>query len=128
MAVTIGGVLIPSSIVWTDKFEYASVMQRANRTLGGKLVVYNAQLLSGRPITLESLEDQGCVYLSVVEQLQAMAEVLGATYPLIIGAQTFQVAFRHDDPPAFSAQPAAVSRSVPLVGDLFRVSIKLYTV
>lgn len=128
MAATLGGVHIPSSIVWVDKFDYAPIAQRVDRTLGGKLVVYRAQLVAGRPITLESLEDQGCVTLEIVEQLQALSESFGAVYTLQIGAESFQVAFRHEEPPAFSATPAAISRSVPLSGDLFRVSIKLHTV
>jgi hypothetical protein len=128
MAATLGGVTIASSIVWTDKFQYSGIAQQTTRTLGGRLVVYRSALTGGRPITLESLEDQGCVPLAVVAQLQALSAALGAVYTLEIGGESYQVSFRHEEPPAFSATPAVISRSVPLEGDLFRVSIKLYTV
>lgn len=127
MAAVLGGVTIPSSIVWIDKFEWSPVAQSSTRTLGGKHVVYNASLISGRPITLESLEDQGCVTLEVVEQLQALSDAIGAVYLLTLGSENYNVAFRHSEPPAFTATPAVISRSVPMSGDLFRVSIKLFT-
>ena len=128
MAATLGGVHIPSSIVWSDRYQYSPVAQSAVRTLGGKMVVYNSGLYYGRPITLNSLEDQGCVFLPIVEQLQALSNIPGAIYDLDIGNESYKVMFRHDDPPAFEAAPAVIERSVPTDTDLFRVTIKLVTV
>ena len=128
MAATLGGVHIPSSIVWSDRYQYSPVAQSAARTLGGKTVVYNSILHYGRPITLTSLEDQGCVFLPVVKQLQALSDVPGAVYDLVIGDDNYKVMFRHEEPPAFEAAPAVIERSVALDGDLFRVTIKLITV
>jgi hypothetical protein len=127
MAATLGGVTIPSSIVWSDRISAPPVSQTVKRTLGGKAVVTYAPQIKAQPITLSSLEDQGCVTLDIAEQLYALSEVPGGIYTLTIGSETFQVMFRHDDPPAFSAAPI-IARSVPLAGDLFQVTVKLITV
>jgi len=127
MAATLGGVVIPSTIVWSDRMSVPPVSQTMVRTLGGKAVVTARPKISGHPVTLESLEDQGCVTLDIAQQLYALSIVPLAQYELIIGPETFMVMFRHDDPPAFSADPI-MPRSVPLAGDMFKVTIKLLTV
>lgn len=127
MAAILGGVSIPSSIVWTDRVSSPMVSQSVQRTLGGKAIISYSQQIGAMPITLSSMEDQGCVTLDIVEQLYLLSNVAGATYTLQIGTEEYTVAFRHNDPPAFSATPI-IARSVPLDGDWFQVTIKLITV
>lgn len=127
MACVLGGITIPSSIVWTDRKSSPPVTQTRRITLGGKSVFYPQQLVAGMPITLASLEDQGCVYLDVADQLYELSMAPGAQYTLAIEGKTFNVLFRHEDPPAFTMEPI-IARSTPLAGDLFRVTIKLITV
>lgn len=124
MAVVLGGVTLPSNIVWEDKYKWNPVVQDVKTTLGGRPVVFSASLTAGRRITLVAYSDQGWLTLAQVEAIKALADVAGATYMLTIGAETFTVSFRHDEPPAVEFDPL-IPRGVPESGDYFVGRIKL---
>lgn len=114
-------------IVWTDEFRTSKVAQTNNRTLGGQLVSYELGLVEGFDITLEAQTETGWLKKSQVEAVQALAEVVGATYTLDFEGQIFTVQFRHDEPPAVDFFPI-VFRSNSEPGDFFLGTIKLRTV
>lgn len=124
--VNIGGVAIATGLVWTDRNAFSHAGQSVRRTLGGGLVVYTSSLSGGRPITLASLEDQGFVTHAQVQALQVLSENPEAVYNLTVGPDSFDVMFRHHEPPAFSATPL-IERSVQEEADYYRVTIKLFT-
>lgn len=103
MAIEIGGVTLNDHMIWDDQYEYANVAQNSLRTLGGNIQVYSQQLNKGQPITLLATTDQGWLTSQQVQDMQALADVAGATYTLTIGSNSFSVMFRHEDAPAFSA-------------------------
>ena len=128
MAIILDGVTLSQHMIWEDQFVDDQVAaQSTTRTLGGKLVVYSQQLNSGRPITLVAREDQGWLTKTQVEGVSALARVAGAIYLLTIGSESFNVMFRHHDPPAFSATPL-IYRTNSASTDYFTAVIKLFVV
>jgi len=130
MAISLGGITFENTslcIVWTDQFRTSKIAQTNQRTLGGQLVSYELALVEGIDITLEAQTDTGWLKKSEVEAVQALAEVVIATYTLIFEGETFTVQFRHDEPPAVDFTPIIFRRnSEP--GDFYTGTIKLRTV
>ncbi len=124
--VTLGGVDLPDDIIWQDEFDFQPVGQSITRTIAGNHVEFNQALVLAQPITLEASETQGWLTKTQVDAVQTLAATPGATYTLVIGAQTFTVAFRHNEG-AFDPQPF-VPRIDPEAGDFFSAIIRLRTV
>lgn len=127
MAITLGAITLNPNMVWAERFGYAPVAQEVLTTLGGTPIVYSHALKAGVPITLLALEDQGWLTKAMVDAVQSSANTPGAQYALIIGAESFQVVFRHHEPPAVEMIPL-LTRAVPLAGDYFVGQIKLMTI
>lgn len=125
--ITLEAVSLPTSLVWVDEHNWSPVQQNARRALSGNLVVFYASNIKGRPITLQSPEDAGWVTRAIVDDIQALSEVAGAIYTLVIGDQSWQVMFRHDEPPAFMSFPL-IPRINHADGDYNRIELKLFTV
>lgn len=127
MAIILGGITLNPNMIWAERFGYSPVTQEVLTTLGGTPIVYSRAMKAGMPITLLALQDQGWLTLSTVEAVQISANTPGAEYNLVIGAESFQVVFRHHDQPAVEMIPL-LTRAVPLAGDYFIGQIKLMTI
>lgn len=127
MSITLDAVTITTGMVWSDKNKYAPVAQSVRRTLGGTAVIEFGTLNKGTPVTLSSLEDQGWITKLQLDALQALADAAGGVYTLTIGAESYQVMFRHEEPPAMDFTPL-IPRTIPLDDDWFVGTIKLLTV
>jgi len=123
-SIILGGVTLSPHLLWVDEFAFQPVVQSVKRTLGGGFIAYTGGLVGGRPITLASEDDQGWLPRTQVDALQAMADIPGNVMQLLIGIQTFSVIFRHEEPPAFRAEPLIFRVDAP-AGDYFLVNIKL---
>lgn len=124
---TLGGVALDPSMIWTDRNQSKRVSQSVTPTLGGGAIVQAAPISTGLPITIASGQDQGLLQWPKVQQLEALADVAGAIYVLNFNGVEYSVMFRHDDAPAFEAVPL-LPRVEPLDTDYFRCTIKLITV
>ena len=127
MAITLGGITLNPNMIWAERYAYAPVAQEVQMTLGGTPIVYSRGLKAGIPITLVAIQDQGWLEKTVVDAVQLTANVVGATYTLTIGTDTWQVMFRHQDHPAVEMTPL-LTRAVPLAGDYFIGQIKLMSI
>ena len=114
---------LPASLDWTDRDNWQPVAQTARQTLDGGLAVFHRPLTAGRPITLISTEASGWVSRQTLDALQALAATPGNLHTLTLGDASFTVLWRHDDPPALSAEPL-VARLNHDPGDWFRVTLK----
>ncbi len=121
------GIALPTGLVWLDEFTIEPVAQNVRRTLDGGLVVFYAGLRSGMSITLQSETDAGWLTRAQVEALAVRAVSPGGVYPLLIRDQSYQVMFRHHDPPAFEAKPL-IARLNPDASDYYLATLKLMTV
>jgi len=118
---------LPAGLVWIDEFSAHPVAQTVRRTLDGGIVTYYTGTQGGRPITLESEPDAGWITRAQADALALMAQSPGAVYTLTLRGQTFQVVFRHHEPPAFDARPL-VNRPDPQPSDFYLCTLKLMTI
>ena len=65
---------LPADLQWTDEFEWHPVAQTTERSLTGALLVQEAALTYGRPITLQGGDTGGWVARSTVIALKALAD------------------------------------------------------
>jgi hypothetical protein len=124
--ITLDEIDLPSSLTWTDRDNWQPVANTLRRARDGTPVIYYANQLGGRPITLASTESSGWITRQTIDQLQAFAAVPGGMHTLTIGDESFTVIWRHNNPPAISAEPL-VARTTHEPGDFFLVVLKLMT-
>jgi hypothetical protein len=132
-------------MLWEDRYQSFQVAQTVNRTVGGRAIVYATPLKAGRKITFKSTQDSGWIDKTTVELLMGMAATVGSTFLLELGEEntvdakdangnlllvnpeTYNVIFRHNEPPALEINPI-VGRAVQASGDYFFGTIKLLTI
>ncbi|MBF0283144.1 MAG: hypothetical protein HQL51_01645 [Magnetococcales bacterium] len=102
---SLGGVLLPEGLEWKDRRAWSPVVQEVTRTLSGKQVIFCGALVGGRPITLEAEDGVAWISALTVEALEALAAVPGAVYVLGWEGESFNVMFRHHEPPAVDFSP-----------------------
>jgi hypothetical protein len=127
MAIILGTTTLNPNMVWAERFSYSQVIQEVQTTLDGSPVIYTRNRQNGMPITLIALEDQGWLTKAMADAVQLAAQAAGATFSLTVGAETFNVIFRHHEAPAVSLRPL-LTRAVPLPEDYFVGEIKLMTI
>jgi hypothetical protein len=113
MAITLGAITLPATLVWEDEFSWSPVAQSAEYSLTGALIVQEATKLAGRPITLAGKSDgtahTGGISRTNLLALQTALAVAGATWTLTLhDSRTFTVAARENP---LEAEPLAVYRS-----------------
>jgi hypothetical protein len=125
--ITLDGISLPKDMLWTDEWGASKVAQTVRRTLDGGLVVFYGERRAGLPITLQSQPDAGWLTRAQVEAIALRAESPGGIYSLTLRGETRQVMFRHQDEPAFDAEPL-IPLADPQPGDFYLATIKLMTV
>ena len=113
MAITLGVITLPATLVWEDEFSWSPVAQSTEYGLTGSLILQEATKLAGRPITLVGKSDgtahTGGITLTNLRTLKTALDVAGATWTLTLhDARTFTVAARQDP---LEAEPLPVYRS-----------------
>lgn len=118
---TLEAVPLPD-LEWTDEFAWTPVRQQQQITLTGALVVEEAAVQAGRPITLTG----DWASRAVVKALYALATVAGATYTLTLGDEQYTVMFRRNDG-ALSAEPVTALVD-PDDSDFYQLTLRLMSV
>ena len=103
-------------MIWADEFDWRPVVQRTERTLTGKLMIEEASLHKGRPITLTDT----WITRSTLEQLQILASAPANTHTLTIQA------WRHSEQ-ALTAEPIKPVTD-PDGDDLYSLTLRLMVV
>lgn len=125
--IILGGVTLSPDMQWADEHVDRPIEQSIERTLGGGLVVFSQPKVAGRSITLVASANQGWITNEMRIAILALSNVAGGVFSLTTHTGAFNVMFRHNEPPAFAAEPL-LSKRVPDVGDYFTANIKLITV
>lgn len=114
-------------LIWVDEHLWSPMLDVAERTVTGALVVETWEMVAGRPISLESDgEDFGLLPRSTVESLRIWEAVAGLEMTLDYHGQSIAVMFRRLDRPAIEARPIH-SAGAPQASDLMTVTINLRT-
>ena len=145
MILRLGNVNLNPSMLWEERYQSFQVAQSVNRTVGGRAIVYATPLRAGRKITFKSTQESGWLDKATVDLLMGMTGQVGATFllelgetdpagtlnpdgtPVLINYETYNVIFRHNEPPALEINPI-VGRAVQSLGDYFYGTIKLLTI
>ncbi|MBF6987257.1 hypothetical protein [Cupriavidus sp. IK-TO18] len=106
LAVGATTVTLASALYWSDENNWSPVEQTAERTITGALIISAAQRIAGRPITLETADDDsGWMHRDVIDQLRNWAAVAGQQMTLTLRGQERTVIWRHHDGGGFEAHP-----------------------
>ncbi len=120
--ITLGAITLPDHLVWLDEFDWLPIAHSSERSLTGKLLVEEASLIKGRPITLSS----DWATRDVLQQLYALASQPGQTHALVLDSRTYTVMFRHGEQP-ISAVPIKPSAD-PSANDFYQLTLRLIEV
>lgn len=112
-------------LYWSDEINWSPVVQTAERTITGALILSTFSRTAGRPITLEP-EDDASAWMprATVDQLRNWAAVAGQEMTLTLRGTSRTVVFRHQDGAGVEAVPV-VHYSDVQTGDYYRVTIRL---
>lgn len=103
---TLGALDIPRSLIWMDEFNWSAVVRAHETSITGALIVDQAVLQAGRPITLQGEDDHGWVARGALAALWSVAST--TTDPLALtlaDGRMFTVRFAPDAP--IEATPVA---------------------
>ena len=97
---------LPSDLYWADEFAWQPVVQTAERTITGALVLQQAARTAGRPITLRSFsESSGWVTRAAMGALREWASIPQCEMVLSYRENSYNVTWRHHDGNALEATP-----------------------
>lgn len=117
-------VTLSDDLYWVDEFAWQPVLQTAERTIEGALVVQQATRIAGRSITLQSFsEDSAWVKRSDLEQLQNWSTIPQCEMTISYRGTTRQAIWRHHEGDVIGAEPVAHFADVQS-GDWYRVTLK----
>lgn len=105
MSNTLGSIILPEQTVWADQRSWSPVKQQVDLALSGKAVVYVTLLPGTRPITLRFDENVQWSDQTTVDQIEAMGAEAGAVSVLVWEGVSYNVMFRHQEPPAVVFNP-----------------------
>ena len=99
-------VTLDPDLKWADELSWHPVQQSVEPSTTGALIIDIGTWLAGRSITLEP-EDESSAWMTraEMEQLQAWAAIPGQQMTLLLRGVVHTVLWRHNEPPAFSAEP-----------------------
>ena len=126
MAVTLGGVTLPPSIIWEDRKHQFPVRQTVRVTTGGSIRIMADAVTGLRPVTLVAKIDQGWLDESTYNALYTLSSNPGGIYTFNFhDKEILQVVFRHHEQKALACEPLVAGGED---GDKFIGRINLMTV
>lgn len=96
---------LPAGLAWTDEYAWHPVQQRTARSTTGALLVDVAQMVAGRPITLEGRETEAWITRELCDLLRALAALAGEEMTLTLRGVARTVIFDHERGAGFEAEP-----------------------
>lgn len=125
MSITLGGITLPTELVWVDEFDWQSIEQNISRSLGGRVFVQQRTKINGQPILLAGYEQAEWIDRATLEQLTTLA-AQGSAMTLLINSDSYQVRFDYPANP-IQATPV-IDYSDPAADDFYTITIQLVTV
>lgn len=120
-------VTLPSDMYWADESDWHPVRQNVEYTLTGALVIDIAPILAGRPISLRPYDNAASWMVKAdLDQLKTWAAALGQQMTLNLHGTAHTVIWRHQNPPALSAEPVVFYEGVD--SDFYLVRLNLMKV
>lgn len=137
MTMSLAGIPLPEDLFWSDETTPWKIGQVVNTSLTGAMIVQEAALQAGRPVTLEG-QRNGNTFVAVVTRstvdallaLEAVANPAPMALVLPIeggGTRTLSVLWRRTDGKAIEAEP--ISFKAPIAAaDFYTLTLRLMQV
>lgn len=122
---TLGTLDVPRSLIWVDEFGWSATVRAHETSITGALIVDQAVLQAGRPITLQGVDDHGWVARGALQTLWQLASTSTDPLPLALAdGRTFSVRFAPGQP----IEATAVARAELPGADMpYVVTLRLVT-
>ena len=117
-------VSLPEDLYWADEFNWTALVQTAERTITGALIIQQATRIAGRPVTLQPDGDSGWIPRGVLEQLRTWATIPQCEMTLTHRGVTRQVIWRHHEGDVIDANPV-VHYADAQSGDWYTATLRL---
>ena len=101
--VTLDGIQLPDLVI-EDEFGFTGISSVVEHSLSGKPIIWE-QKIGGKPITLKGTNRDAWIARSTLQQIHALATVVGAYYILNYESRIYSVRFRNEDVPVITATP-----------------------
>lgn len=115
---------LPADLYWADEFNWQPVVQTAERTITGALIIQQAVRIAGRPVTLQPDGDSGWIPRGVLEQLRTWATISQCEMTLTHRGVSRQVIWRHHEGEVITATPVVHYADVQS-GDWYTATLRL---
>lgn len=90
---------LPDDLEWVDETSWTPIMQSAEYSATGSLLIQESEKQNGRPITLQGDNDMAWITRTVLDAVIAKRNQKGLLMDLVINSQTYKVMFRQSDTP-----------------------------
>lgn len=98
-------ITLPDDLEWVDEYDFSTVGQDVQPTIGGGIIISESVILAGRPLTLTSGESVW-TNKSIVDALMVLVNTIGKTYTLTLpDTRTFTVIFNREQGVPVDAKP-----------------------
>jgi hypothetical protein len=116
---------LPDDLYWADEASWQPVVQTAERTITGALVLQTHARIAGRPITLQPDTD-GAAWLTRAQLVTLMqwASIPGCEMLLSHRGISYNVVWRHQDGEVIQATPVVHYADVQS-GDFYTATLRL---
>lgn len=119
---TLGSVDLPDDLAWTDEFTWQQVLQTAEYSTTGALILDAWGKQAGRPITLVGAETRGWCQRDTLNTLRTWASQPGISLTINLRGVSRSVVFNHEAG-ALDAE-ALVDYADPNDGDYYVITIR----
>lgn len=117
---------LPADLAWPDEYDWHPVVQKAEYTTTGALLVESAVKQAGQLITLAGADDQAWITRALCDQLKAWANLPGIVLTLLLRGVTYSVMFDHEKT-GFEARPVMFFEDVQ-TDDVYVATLRLIAV
>lgn len=126
MAITLTDGTTPITLrddaLWADEFGWPGVVQQAEYSLTGALIVETSAMQAGRPITLTGADDRAWLPYADLQQLQTWAATPGQQLTLTLRGVARAVVFDLRNGSPISAAPVLTIDNPPAADDPYILS------
>lgn len=115
---------LPPDLEWVDELAWSPLVQKADYSITGAVLVQQATRVQGRPVTLTGGDGFAWISRATLDALKTWEATPGKTLTLTIRGASRSVIFRAHEPPAVDGAPIVPFNS-PDATDFYAVTIRL---
>jgi hypothetical protein len=123
MTITLDALTLPEDLSWSDEYSWSPVVQSAEFSLTGALIIEEATRQAGRPLTLQSPDGGAWTSRTTVDALRAKLSANTSMSLTLHDGRQFTVRWRHSETP-LEAAPVLEGLADPDSGTLYNLTLR----